>query len=317
MEGRLRQTVRVPASAAGTSLLDYLCARFRYHDRATWAAKIEVGEVELDGARVRAGTVLRRGAVVSYERAHREPDVPLAVPVIADGDGWIAVDKPAGLPVHADGAFVLHTLTHQLQLQRGGIVQPAHRLDRETSGVLLVVTDRARAGELQTLFAERRVTKVYQAIVHGWMTADAQCIELPIGRAPTSEIAIRRAIVADGQTARTDLRVLQRHGAPGADDACTLVEAVPHTGRTHQIRVHLEALGHPVVGDLLYGRPDADYLRWLRHVKAGHAPSWREGRPVDHHLLHSARLTFADHEETRTVEAPLPTAMRAYLEARR
>lgn len=316
MEARLRQSVRVPALAAGTALLDYLCARFPYHDRATWAAKIEVGEVELDGARVRAGVVLRRGAVVSYERAHREPDVPLAVPVIVTGDGWLAVDKPAGLPVHADGAFVRHTLTHQLQAQHGGIVQPAHRLDRETSGVLLIVTDRARAGELQTQFAERRVVKVYHAVVHGWLAADAQTVELPIGRDPASEIAIRRAIVADGQTARTDFRVLQRHGAMGADGACTLVEAVPHTGRTHQIRVHLEAIGHPVVGDLLYGRPDADYLRWLRHVKAGLAPSWREGRPVDHHLLHSARLTFADHGEPRTVEAPLPKAMRAYLETR-
>ncbi len=309
MTGRLRQTVRVPAQAAGTLLLDYLCARFAYHDRATWQRKIEVGEVELDGARVRTSTVLLRGAVLSYERAHTEPAVPLDVPVLVEGDGWIAVDKPAGLPVHADGAFVRHTLVHQLTARRGGTIQPAHRLDRETSGVLLVATDRARARDLQLQFAERRVTKVYLAVAQGVITQDEQRIEDPIGQAPRSEITIRRAALPGGQEARTDLRVLQR------GKTCTLVEAHLHTGRTHQIRVHLEAIGHPLVGEILYGRPDADYLAWLRHVKAGGAPAWREGRPVDHHLLHSARLTFADRDQTRTVEAPMPPALRAYLEA--
>jgi 23S rRNA pseudouridine1911/1915/1917 synthase len=199
-------------------------------------------------------------------------DVP--IPVLARGDGWLAVDKPAGLPVHPVNRTVENTVIRMLRRQQNEPkLRLTHRLDRETSGVLLVADSSDSARVLTGAFERGEVRKEYLALVQGNPRDDAGTIER-------------------GKPARTDWRVVRREG----DRALLRIRL--HTGRRHQIRVHLEALGHPVLGDILYGRPDADYLALARG--AGDVRLTEDG--PRRQLLHCALLAFGDHE----VEAPLP-----------
>ncbi|MEZ5962898.1 MAG: RluA family pseudouridine synthase [Planctomycetota bacterium] len=309
----LRLTTRIQAADATTTLLDFLARRFRYHDRATWDTKIRTCQILVDGRPSQAWTRLQRGMVVTYETLHREPEVETEIPVLRETSNLLFVAKPAGLPVHADGTFVRHTLVHLLREQFGAHLQPAHRLDRETSGVLVLSKDRGTARAVQSQFQRGEVAKAYQAIVRGIVGADALTIDAPLGRDPGSRVSIRRAPVpasaADAQTALTEVRVLRRlHDS-------TLVEAVPRTGRTHQIRAHLASVGHSLVGDVLYGRDDDSYLAWVAHVKGGGESAWPQGRDAPRHFLHARtlKLTTADGEPL-AVSAPLPADMQGWLQ---
>lgn len=221
----------------------------------------------------------------------------------------LVIDKPAGLPVHADGVFIRHTLVHMLRRTIPG-VQPVHRLDRETSGVLLLGKHPAAAKAMQTHFQRGVVAKTYMAVVRGVPAEDEVTLTGAIGPAPGSRIALRRAVVppdAPGaRPATTTVRVVRR--GPGT----SLVEVRPSGGRTHQIRVHLAAFGHPLLGDILYGRSDDEYLAWVRHVKAGGDPRLWPGRDAPRHMLHAARLELPGFDgEPLVVAAPLPADMRA------
>lgn len=301
---------------ASVVLLDFLAGRFRYHDRHTWEAKIASHEVCVDGRPASPWTRLQRGMVVSYETLHREPEVCTDIDILHETPTLLCVAKPAGLPVHADGVFVRNTLVQVLRTRLGAHLQPTHRLDRETSGVLVVAKSKATAKDVQMQFQRGEVEKAYIAIVRGLVRDDRVTIDGPIGRDQTSRITIRRAVVAadaaDARTAHTEVRVLQRLASS------TYVEVRPKTGRTHQIRAHLAAIGHSLVGDALYGRDDDSYLAWVQHVKAFGDPAWPAGRDAPRHFLHASAITLTTAEGERlTVEAPLPADMQAWIERAR
>lgn len=246
------------------------------------------------GVRARASTPVRPGGEVriGYVPLLEEiRDVPL--PVLARGAGWLAVDKPAGLPVHPAGTVRENSLIRMLRRQEGSeTLRLVHRLDRETTGVLLVAEVPDTARRLSAAFERGRVRKEYLAIVRGTIAGDEGTIDAPIGDAPGRSVYVRRAVVEDGEPAVTRWRVERR--LPGS----TLLRLVPETGRRHQIRVHLEAIGHPILGDILYGRPERDYLdlvRGLRDARTG------DGGPA-RQMLHCARIAL-DHID---VAAPLP-----------
>ncbi|HKQ62670.1 MAG TPA: RluA family pseudouridine synthase [Candidatus Polarisedimenticolaceae bacterium] len=228
-------------------------------------------------------------------------DVPL--PVLARGRGWLAVDKPPGIPVHPAHRVRENSLIRMLRRQQG---EPAlrlvHRLDRDTSGVLLVAEDAATARSLSLAFEQRRVHKEYLALVAGDVAGDAGRIDLPIGRDPASRIYVRLR-AGTGAEAVTDWRVERRLGGR------TLLRLFPHTGRRHQLRVHLEALGHPILGDPLYGRPDRDWL----DLVAGRRDARREAGEPARTQLHCARLVFPDPEggTARDVTAAPPADLLA------
>jgi 23S rRNA pseudouridine1911/1915/1917 synthase len=320
-----RETVlksRVPAAAAGTQLADWLAARFRYHDGDAWRAEIAAGRVQRNGLPARATDQLAAGDVVAYRPAHAEPRADLRIEVLHDEPGFAVVFKPAHLVAHADGAFVQNTFFRVLERHYAARGERprlalAHRLDRETSGILVVAKDAACSRELQQQFTAGTVEKGYLAVVHGTVAADAFVAAGAIGRDAASEIAIRRAVVTPGtpgaRDARTEVHVVERFAAH------TLVRCVPRTGRTHQIRVHLAHAGHPIVGDKLYGRTDAQYLDYVRHVKAGGDAAWEGVLATGRQMLHAGMLAL-DHPVTGVrlrFEAAMPADMRAFTAALR
>jgi len=251
-------------------------------------------------ANAAAATPVRPGGVVSIGYTPlAETPLEIPIPVLVHGGGWIAVDKPAGIPVHPVNTIRENTLIRMLRRQeRDEALRLTHRLDRETSGALLVARDASAARALAGAFLRGEVHKEYLARVSGEVCGPSGRITLPIGKAEDSPIWVKRA-AGSGQAAVTDWIVERR------DPGSTLLRVLPGTGRRHQIRVHLAAIGHPVLGDLLYGRPAADYLRLV--AGAGDARASASGGPR-RQLLHCARLAFRDPDTARlaVVEAPLP-----------
>ena len=240
----------------------------------------------LGGARLRPSSRVRQGEeLVLLRPAPDEPDVPRSYRVLHD-DGQIgAIDKPAGLPVHATARFHRNTLMAMLRESWPAERPPslAHRLDRETSGIVLLGLTRAASAALKQLFRERLVEKRYLALVHG-DPGDEGRIELPLGPDRDSGIRVKMAVdPAAGLPARTRYRTVERRGG------VALVLAEPETGRQHQIRAHLAAIGHPLVGDKLYGQgPDG----WLEYLETGWTDRLARRLLLPRHALHAHQLSL-------------------------
>jgi 23S rRNA pseudouridine1911/1915/1917 synthase len=290
---------------AGKRLDHALREQFPQFSRSRLQDWIKGGRVLVNGAAERASHVLREGDRIDVEPAERPPlhAVPEAVPlsVLYEDDGFLAVDKPAGMVVHAGAGIHSGTLVNAL-LGRfaslsavGGDLRPGivHRLDRYTSGVLLVAKNDEAHHRLAQQFAGRQVEKTYLALVHGQVKAERGRIEKPIARDPRRRIRMT-ARLERGRAAWTEYRVLQRFAK------FTFLEVRIGTGRTHQIRVHLSSIGHPVVGDTLYGAP----------AQVPGLP------PLDRFFLHAKRIRFR-HPGTGQpveIESPLPSDLRSWME---
>ena len=315
-------TTRVPATAAGQPLLAWLAGRFRYHGTAGWRQQLESGRLQRNGVVARGDECLATGDRVTFTPAAPAADESVTtVPVLHVDDDLLVVDKPPYTVVQQESAFPRHAFVAALAARFPPAadttrLEPVHRLDRETSGVLVLARSRLAARAMQGQFEAHTVQKCYVAVVHGVVAADELVLDGAIGPARSSTVAARRAVVAAGtagaRTAHTELRVLERlRGA-------TLVELRPHTGRTHQLRVHLEQLGHPLVGDKLYGHDDARHWRYLDHLKRDGDPRWPEECAVGRQLLHALRLTCTHPRSGTplTFAAPWPPDLAAFVRAR-
>jgi 23S rRNA pseudouridine1911/1915/1917 synthase len=264
----------VPNDRAGWRLDRYLALALPQFSRSRLQALIRAGDVRLRGQATRTRETVRAGDVVALtepppqEIEAQAEEIPLQV--LFEDDDVLVLNKPAGLVVHPGAANQAHTLVNALLhhcanlsgiggKQRPGIV---HRLDKETSGCLVVAKNDAAHQHLSRQFAERAVKKIYLALVAGAFKRPRGTIDAPIGRHPVQR---KKMTVhpTKGRVARTDYRVLQTSGG------VSLVECVIHSGRTHQIRVHLHHIGHPVIGDSLYGRKIAAPRQMLHAWKLG------------------------------------------------
>jgi 23S rRNA pseudouridine1911/1915/1917 synthase len=221
--------------------------------------------------------------------------------VVAEDGDLLVINKPAGLVCHPTKGDEYSSLISRVRLYLGASAAPhmINRLDRETSGLVIVAKHLDSAVYLRKLWEGRAVEKEYLAIVHGCMPPGKTAISAPLGKDPSSEIAIKDAVVEGGTPAET-YAFLQRHflfrGQP-----LSLVRVLLLTGRKHQIRIHLAHLGYPIAGDKLYGPDEQIYLRfvhnaitdadWARLITANHA-------------LHAARITFPWFGSVRTFSAP-------------
>jgi 23S rRNA pseudouridine1911/1915/1917 synthase len=252
------------------------------------------------GVRARSATPVRPGGRVMVGHTPIVEELrDVELPVLARGQGWLAVDKPSGIVVHPVNAVRENSLIRMLRRQEGAPgLRLAHRLDRETTGVLLVAEDAPTARALSTAFARGRVSKEYLAVVRGDVAGTEGTIDLAIGADDDRRVFVRRTIRGGGERAVTRWRVERRL------DRATLLRLVPETGRRHQLRVHLSAIGHPILGDPLYGRPDADYL----DLVTGTRDARRDDGSPARQLLHCARLVFPDPSKLGDVEviAPVP-----------
>jgi 23S rRNA pseudouridine1911/1915/1917 synthase len=216
---------------------------------------------------LRAETLLEPGVTFSLVReVEPEPDVPMDFSVVHDDGALLVVDKPAGLPVHPTARYHLHTFT-ALAKERfpGRKVDPAHRLDRETSGLLACGAAPEHTAALKQAFAAGRVTKSYLAIVEGAPERDAFEVDAALALTGASAVRVRMHVATGGQRARTRFEVLGRRRAPdGAPVA--LLACHPETGRQHQIRAHLHHAGLPLVGDKIYGHDEAIFDRFTRRA---------------------------------------------------
>ncbi len=262
--------------------------------------------------RPRAATQVRAGdRVVVWPSIPEESWESWEVPVVFEDEHLLAADKPAGLVVHATRRRLRNTLLGVLRRSREGArLALAHRIDRETSGLVLLSRCEAAARALSAAFAAGRVRKTYVAVVHGVPEPRRGAIALPIGPDRRSGIHVRRAVAADGAPALTEYAVARQVGG------FALLRLRPRSGRRHQIRVHLEAIGHPVVGDKLYG---GDPRWYLRALERGESEAMRRALLVPRHLLHASALCLRHPLDGRPLRlrAPLPADMRGFLEARR
>lgn len=216
--------------------------------------------------------------------------------VVAEGDDFIVVEKPPFLLVHPTKPSSARTLWGELkqllafEIANGGQVSIVNRLDRETSGLVLVAKKAAAARRFGLLMQQQRIAKEYLAIVWGWPEWDACSVDAPLARQGAhipSAIWLKQMIHPLGAPALTDFRVEERCKRGANSDRFAIIRAFPHTGRTHQIRVHLASLGHPIVGDKIYGPDEKLYLEF---IETGWTPELERQLLLPRHALHSAAL---------------------------
>jgi 23S rRNA pseudouridine1911/1915/1917 synthase len=235
--------------------------------------------------------------------------------VVAERDDFLVVEKPPFLLVHPSKPTGARTLWGELkhllafEIANGGQVSIVNRLDRETSGLVLVAKTAAAARRFGLLMQEQRIAKEYLAIVWGWPEWESKTVEAPLARQgvhASSSIWLKQAIHPAGAPARTDFKI-ERRFCRGTE-RFSIVRAIPQTGRTHQIRVHLASLGHPIVGDKIYGPDEKLYLEF---IETGWTPELKSQLLLPRHALHSAALEIEGGE--RWVSS-LPPDLAAFAE---
>jgi 23S rRNA pseudouridine1911/1915/1917 synthase len=229
--------------------------------------------------------------------------------IVAERDDFIVVEKPPFLLIHPTKPTGVRTLWGELkhllafEIANGGQVSIVNRLDRETSGLVLAAKNAAAARRFGLLMQEQRIAKEYLAIVWGWPDWNSKTIDAPLARQGAhtqSLIWLKQAIHPAGAPARTAFTVERRFCRGTAGDRFSLIRAIPRTGRTHQIRVHLASLGHPIVGDKIYGPDEKLYLQF---IEAGWTPELARRLLLPRHALHSATLAI-EGDETWTSSLP-------------
>ena len=319
--------IAVPSDAAGQRLDQFLTAQLDGVSRSRIQLLLDQGDVLIDGARRKASYRLRGGESISITgEPHPAPlkaiaeDIPLSV-VFEDKD-LAVIDKPAGMMVHAgSGASVdarsrgtlVNALLHRFRSlsATGGELRPGivHRLDKDTSGLIIVAKNDRAHGALAHMFSARKIQKTYIALVQGAVERQKGTISASIGRDPVRRTRMTTRVQENGRTAVSHFEVdrrLETHFGK-----FTLLRVRIETGRTHQIRVHMASLGHPVVGDTLYGAAG-------RLTQASARPPFKQSEQLrlGRNFLHAAELVF-NHPVTGkplSLAAPLPPELEAFLD---
>lgn len=309
-------TLQAAPEDAGRRLDQFVVTRLREISRARAQQLIGQAKITVNRLPAKAALKLRGDETIEVLGPPLPPplrataeDIPLEIAY--EDSGLAVINKPAGMMVHAGAGAtddlrnrgtLVNALLHRFQSlsKAAGELRPGivHRLDKQTSGLVIVAKTDFIHRRLTEQFAERKVRKNYVALVHGWMKQDAGSLHSPVGRDPVRR---HRMATGRGREAVTHYRVLKR--IRGQYGKFSLVELKIETGRTHQIRVHMASLGHPVVGDTLYGAP-----RELRGKRQSRATLGRN-------FLHAAAIEFIQPETQRKISltAPLPPELKDFL----
>jgi RluA family pseudouridine synthase len=285
----------------------FLAERYGYLSRSEWQKEIMRGKITYNGAVLeKFDRKTRPGDFIAYSgRDAAEPEVDTGYSVIFEDEHILGINKPGNLPVHPAGVFYHNTLLTLLQNRFERKLHLVHRLDRETSGVVVLAKDPGTAARMHASFGS--VRKTYLALVHGMPVHGAFDVDMPIDFDAGSMLEHKRiAFIGARETARTGFATILSFGS------YSLLKAVPVTGRQHQIRVHLKYAGHPILGDKLYGTDERFYVEFVNK-----GPSAELARAIgfSRSALHSRSLVFTHPvtgRETR-LKAPLPDDMRTFI----
>jgi RluA family pseudouridine synthase len=304
-------TSKIPPLQSAQRLDSYCAGRFTYLTNDQWRQEILAGKLSLADVVVTDPTMmLRGGEILAWDGSGIvEPEVDDRITILYTDEWFIAVNKTGNLPVHPSGRYFNNTLVTLLEDRCGRKVYPVHRIDRETSGAMLLAFDGKSAGALSESLAKG--SKKYLALVHGNFPDKEMVVDLPLGRDRESAVSKKQKAWAGGtQKAFTRFRkILTAHDI-------SLVRCFPETGRLHQIRAHLLAAGYPIVGDKLYGRDETVFLTFIRQ---GLTPELEERLVLPRSALHAARLVFL-HPQTKkemVIRAPLPKMFADFILTRR
>ncbi|HET9722058.1 MAG TPA: RluA family pseudouridine synthase [Candidatus Saccharimonadales bacterium] len=283
---------KVSAQEEGKRADVFVAAKYLGFTRSALKRLFDIGSVSIAGRPVKASQRLSSGVTVRIEETLlRKKPRPIKLPIIYEDDSVVVINKPAGILTHSKGAlnfeptiasFIAGKLSHELEGNRAGIV---HRLDRATSGLIITAKTAASQKWLQKQFSNRRVKKMYLAIVPGELQSTEALIDVPIARNPAKpQTFYSHGGGKSAQTRYKTIKIFHRDG-----QTYSLLELYPVTGRTHQLRVHLQYLKHPIMGDNIYGQ-GGDKL-----------------------MLHAARLelTLPD-KQHKTFKAPTPDYIKEF-----
>ena len=312
-------TWTVQPGEVGMRLDLFLKEKYRKLSREYLQKSIKDGNVTLNHKSTKPSQVLRdQDKVFVLSKKGDEPEVDFAYKILFQDEDVLVIDKPGNLPVHPSGRYFFHTLLTQLRVENGNEVDQkkefyiVHRIDRETSGVLVVGKNPAAAASLVSQFEQRKTNKEYLAVVKGVVEQNVFEVNAPMARDPRSEIRLKMHVAELDPTgeplyvprsellpALTQFEVVERL------QGFTILKCKPHTGRQHQIRVHLHHLGHPIAGDKLYGTDASLFLRSMQEILA--LPVG-DGLWLKRHALHAHRLEFSHPktQERMSFSSPLP-----------
>ncbi|MEI3037516.1 MAG: RluA family pseudouridine synthase [Victivallales bacterium] len=302
---RIAETLIEP-EAHGLRLDFYLQRRFSYRSRTEWQKSIEDGEILLNGRRTKSSRKLQTGEKIAFiPKPYEEPAVDRSFVLLEENEKYLTVSKPGNLPCHPAGVFFRNTLWHLLRERYGETVHIATRLDRETSGVVLVARTPETAAAFTRALTETSVHKRYIAIVHGnfpteltangWLSPD-----------PSTAIRKKRRFtfeqLPESERSETSFRLLKQCGE------LSVVEAIPRTGRLHQIRATLFSLGYPMTGDKLYGVDDSFFTKFIDDRLT---EDDRNRLLLPRQALHASELRVPFRGGELHASAPLPDDMAA------
>ncbi len=295
---------KVPRSAVGQTVLQYYATRYRHSSEQEWRAKIESGQVLINGEGVFPETILQLGQNLAYHRPPwLEPTVPLSWEIIYEDRDLLAIAKPAGLPVLPGGGFLENTLLWQIKKtypQNPPV--PIHRLGRGTSGLLLLAKSALAKSSLSRQMrtnsvsksTENRVDKIYLAKVGNGVIPNRFSVTNPIGKIPHPLLGYIYGATATGKFAHSECQVVQRN------TDSTIIQVKILTGRPHQIRIHLAAAGFPLMGDPLYGVGGIPQLKQNAIAVPGDCG----------YYLHAYRLAFSHPRSSKRIDLICPALVR-------
>lgn len=307
---------------SGLRLDQFLAVHCSWLSRKRAKTVIHEKKVTLNAVPVKATKKISAGDTISVILEDRfydnEAFDSFKVEILYEDEWLLAINKPANMPVQPAGKHLMYNLLDLVNYKLFGKKSIntenscllLHRLDKETSGILLLLKDRKRAVFFYKIFEDRNARKEYLAIVYGFLAEQTGSIDLNIGKDHFSEIDIKKAITPDGFKSLTNYRLLKTF--ENKFGKFSLVKALPETGRQHQIRVHLAAINHPVVGDKIYG-PDQKY--WLDEYHDRSIDYIDSGLFSERNLLHAFKLTFFHPmlQKDIFIRAPMPSDFREFI----
>jgi 23S rRNA pseudouridine1911/1915/1917 synthase len=322
---QLTLTCSVDSYRSGWTIVEFLAHRFKYHTPEGWNQRVRDQWVRVNGATVAPDFRVDKDDSIDYTIWHAEPEVDDRYDVLYEDEWLLVVGKSGNIPVHSCGVYITHTLIGRLKTDFGDGLNLAHRLDRETSGAVVLCKDKESNKRLAGMFARGEVDKRYLAVVYGDVVQDRFEVDAPIGKMDQRDkfpeeyafgkahniatyLPKRRVDPENGKAAQTVFEVLSRN------NGFSTLRVIPVTGRTNQIRVHLAHAGFPIVGDKIYALTGDLRDEILRQ---GLTDRVREALVLDRHALHCETMSFK-HPMTgkpMVLEAPLPADLKQFVKA--